>query len=66
MEAERSKHAIARIEAALARIEAAPVTSGANDGGTDLAALSAKHARLRDAVQASLEQLDQLIEGAQG
>ena len=71
MEAERSKHAIARIEAALARIEAAPVssapaTSAASDGGSDLAALSAKHARLRDAVQTSLEQLDQLIEGAQG
>ena len=66
MEAERSKHAIARIEAALARIEAAPVTSAASDGGAELAALSAKHAQLRDAVQASLEQLDQLIEGAQG
>ena len=71
MEAERSKHAIARIEAALARIEAAPVTSlsvtsVASSEGGDLAALTAKHARLRDAVQDSLEQLDHLIEGAQG
>ena len=66
MEAERSKHAIARIEAALARIEAAPVKSAASDGGAELAALTAKHVRLRDAVQDSLEQLDQLIEGAQG
>ena len=71
MEAERSKHAIARIEAALARIEAAPMKSTAssapsNGGGAELAALTGKHVRLRDAVQASLEQLDQLIEGAQG
>ena len=40
--------------------------SAAGDGGTELAALAGKHARLRDAVQTSLEQLDQLIEGAQG
>ena len=71
MEAERSKLAIARIEAALARIEAAPTKSAAssaasNGGGAELAALNAKHVRLRDAVQDSLEQLDQLIEGAQG
>ena len=42
------------------------MTFAASDGGAELAALSAKHAQLRDAVQASLEQLDQLIEGAQG
>lgn len=65
MEGDRSKSALARIEAALARIEAA---SRRADGASDaeLASLKARHERLRAAVQDGLEQLDSLIEGAQG
>lgn len=65
MEGDRSKSALARIEAALARIEAAPRhVSGGSD--TELAALKARHQRLREAVQDGLNQLDSLIEGGQG
>lgn len=70
MEEDRSSRALARIEQALARIEAAarapraPAPAAAPDG--DLAALQARHDRLKSAVQGSLEQLDQLIEGTQG
>lgn len=65
MEGDRSKSALARIEAALARIEAAP---GHVSGGSDaeLAALQARHRRLREAIQDGLNQLDSLIEGGQG
>jgi hypothetical protein len=71
MHGDRSKAAIARIEAALARIEAAaarpPAPSGpAPSGDADLDKLRDKHDRLRAAVQDSLEQLELLIEGAQG
>ena len=68
MEADRSNIAIARIEAALARIEAAAPAVRADSGGnaTELADLRARHARLRAAVQGSLEELDQLIDGAAG
>ena len=65
MDADRSKHAMARIDAALARIEAASVAARSQASGPELAALQAKHDRLRGAVQESLGQLDQLIEGAQ-
>ncbi|MBX9644193.1 MAG: hypothetical protein K2W91_08865 [Novosphingobium sp.] len=66
MDADRSKAAMARIEAALARIEGAARAPRAAAAGPELADLQARHDRLRDAVQDSLEQLDQLIEGAQG
>ena len=67
MNGDPSSTAIARIEAALARIEAAAARPRAPvGGGEDLARLQSKHDRLRAAVQDSLEQLDQLIEGAQG
>ena len=56
--------AIARIERALARIELAEPRSGGSDA--ELAALRERHARLRTAVQGSLEELDQLIAGAAG
>jgi hypothetical protein len=62
MEADRSSRALARIEAALARIERAQPPAGSPD--VELEALRGKHARLRSAVQASLEELDQLIDGA--
>ena len=66
MEGDRSKQAMARIDAALARIEGAAKAARGSDSSSDLAALQAKHERLRGAVQESLGQLDQLIEGAQG
>ncbi len=69
MDGDRSKQAMARIDAALARIEAASAAArgigGGAASGPELAALQAKHDRLRGAVQESLGQLDQLIEGAQ-
>ena len=65
MDGDRSKQAMARIDAALARIEAASSAARGAGSGPDLAALQAKHDRLRGAVQESLGQLDQLIEGAQ-
>jgi len=72
MEADPSSKAIARIERALERIERAAQHSGQHSapgsGGSDaeLAALRERHARLRAAVQGSLEELDQLIDGAAG
>ncbi|MFM5894428.1 MAG: hypothetical protein ACKOQM_08360 [Novosphingobium sp.] len=62
MEADRSNRAIARIERALDRIKRAAPRSGGSDA--ELAALRERHARLRTAVQGSLEELDQLIDGA--
>ena len=68
MAADRSSLAIARIEAALTQIEASPAKVVDASGGTaaELAALRNRHAQLRSAVQGSLQELDQLIEGAQG
>lgn len=66
MNGDRTSRALARIDAALARIEAAPRPTGPAPGGEDMARLQARHDRLRAAVQDSLDQLDQLIEGAQG
>jgi len=64
MEGDRTIRALSRIEAALARIEASS-RRVASSGG-ELRALQGKHDRLRSAVQSSLEELDQLIESAQG
>ena len=69
--------ALARIEAATARIDAAakrlaksehlPDGSGADGAaGEALAALESRHARLRAAVSGSLTELDLLIETVQG
>ncbi|MFO1256146.1 MAG: hypothetical protein U1E37_10845 [Sphingomonadaceae bacterium] len=66
MNADRSTAALARIDAALARIEAAAQAPRPSGGGAKLSQLRARHDRLRGAVQESLEQLDLLIEGAQG
>ena len=68
MAADRSTLAIARIEAALAQIEAAPaqVKDVSGSAAAEFAALRTRHAQLRTAVQGSLQELDQLIEGAQG
>jgi len=64
MDGDRSKHALARIEAALARIEVAArkPRSPADDG--ELAHLRDRHARLRLAVSDSLGQLDAMIDGS--
>jgi hypothetical protein len=66
MDGDRSNTAFARIEAALARIEAAAARPRTAETGGDLMQLQGKHDRLRAAVQDTLTQLDQLIEGAQG
>ena len=66
MDGDRSNTAFARIEAALARIEAAAARPRSAETSGDLAQLQGKHDRLRIAVQDTLTQLDQLIEGAQG
>ena len=65
MDGDRSKQAMARIDAALARIEAASATARGPASGPELAALQSKHDWLRAVVQESLGQLDQLIEGAE-
>lgn len=68
MDEDRSSRALARIEQALARIEAAsrrPVPVATPDTA-ELDRLRARHNRLRGAVQESLQQLDLLIEGTQG
>jgi hypothetical protein len=70
MNEHRSSRALARIDQALARIEGAahrskPAT-GTASGVLELDQLRVRHDRLRRAVQDSLEQLDQLIEGTQG
>lgn len=67
MEPDRTATAFARIEAALARIETAGRQSG--DHKTQVAELDqlrARHSKLRAAVSDGLQQLDLLIEGAQG
>lgn len=68
MDENRSSRALARIEQALARIEAAsrcPAPVAAPDTA-ELDGLRARHNRLRGAVQESLQQLDLLIDGTQG
>lgn len=56
MDSDRTEHAMRRIDSALARIE----TAMARPRGGD-PALEAKHARLREAVVASLGELDKLL-----
>jgi hypothetical protein len=66
MNEDRSSRALARIEQALARIEVAARAPRAAAPDGELTSLKARHERLKLAVQGSLEQLDQLIEGTQG
>ena len=62
MEGSTSESALARIDAAIARLEA--VAARPRDSGEDATSeLGAKHERLRDAVAQSLRQLDGLIAG---
>lgn len=66
MDGDRTARAKARIEAALARIEAGARGSERPADGGELAHLKARHDRLRAKVQQSLDQLDLLIEGTEG
>jgi hypothetical protein len=58
MDGGKSEAAVSRIEAALARIEAVARRRDVGAGDWE-----ARHAKLRDAVTLSLEQLDELIAG---
>ena len=62
MDGDRTANALARIEAALARIETAPRRTGPASGGDDLQNLQVRHDRLRIAVHETLAQLDEWIE----
>lgn len=64
---DRRDRALARIEAALARLEraASAPRSGIPDDDGALRALQARHERLREAVGQSLHELDSLIAGQQ-
>ncbi len=62
MEGDRIGGAVARIEAALARIETAAREPRSAPAGDDTG-LAARHAALRQAVTHSLAQLDDVIEG---
>ena len=66
MDGDRTARANARIDAALARIEAGPQRTNGTAEGAELTRLQARHDRLRAVVQDSLTQLDQIIESAQG
>ncbi len=67
MDADRTTTALARIDAALARIEAAAAhVRDVKAAGAELERLRARHGKLRAAVSDGLQQLDLLIEGAQG
>ena len=61
---DRSSRALARIEAALARIETAAKAAAERPAEADMQRLRKRHDTLRAAVQDSLGQLDLLIEGA--
>jgi len=66
MSGDRSNRALARIEAALERIEAATRNRPYGAAGSDeLADLQSRHEHLRSVVTGSLAELDQLIAGAQ-
>ena len=66
MSGDRSSRALARIEAALERIEAATRNRAFGTASSDeLADLRSRHERLRSVVTDSLAELDQLIAGAQ-
>jgi hypothetical protein len=56
MDSDRTEHAMRRIDSALARVEAALARPRSGDP-----ALEAKHVRLREAVVASLGELDKLL-----
>ena len=62
---DRSNRALARIEAALARIETAGKAAAERPAEADMQRLQKRHDTLRAAVQESLGQLDLLIDGAQ-
>ncbi|PKB25152.1 hypothetical protein B0I00_0341 [Novosphingobium kunmingense] len=65
MDGDRTARAKARIDAALARIEAGVRASKGPADGADLANLQRRHDRLCTVVQQSLDQLDLLIDNAE-
>ena len=65
MNGDRSEIALARIEAALARLDTAARRPQSSGDGNDAAQLIQKHEKLRAAVTQSLRQLDVLICGGQ-
>jgi hypothetical protein len=71
MESELFQRALGRLEAAVERVERAAGTlptgpAPAGPDGTRLAALEARHAKLREGASQALARLDRLIEGSQG
>lgn len=66
MERDRTSLAVERIDAALARIEAAARRPRGGGSAAELATLRARHERLCAAVQDGLDQLDELIETVHG
>ena len=62
MDGDRIRQALARIEAASQRIEAAGARPTPSSSG-DTADLERRHAALRSETGAALQQLDRLIEG---
>jgi hypothetical protein len=65
MESERFQQALRRLEAAVERLERLPATPVAPSDGR-LAALEARHRKLRDGATEALARLDRLIDGNQG
>jgi len=63
MESEHFQRALGRLEAAVERLEQAAGPIAAGSGDARLAALQARHARLRDGATQALARLDRLIEG---
>jgi hypothetical protein len=66
MGAERSLHAISRIERALARIDAAGARAAPERTAPADARLEAAHARLRMKVEAAISDIDAILETAEG
>ncbi len=67
MESERFQQAMGRLEAAVARVErAAALASPAASGDDRLAALEARHRKLRDGASDALARLDRLIDDSSG
>ena len=65
MESEHFQRALGRLEAAVKRLERAASHAPAGSGDTRLAALEARHRKLRDGASEALARLDRLI-GGQG
>ncbi|PXA87559.1 hypothetical protein DMC47_31655 [Nostoc sp. 3335mG] len=65
MESEHFQRALGRLEAAVERVERAAGNLPTGSGDARLAALEARHAKLKDGATQALARLDRLIEGSQ-